>query len=335
MKKARLFENGEEVILSADEVKEGLYDIDSNFTDLEEKFKVQYVSSAKAGGGPYFRLYYSKEDYDKYSTEKKTRYDILKNLRHWQIGPWHRDWQDRLSEFTLIEECIKNPETGLYKFADSFYEKGNLIIELQHSFIDRDFELRNEFYKNLGYKVIWLYDLKKSNVRFNGNYIEILEDNARGFFKIATNPDNLKNNLVFIQVKDGKIYRVKELFRKEINDLMGLKSTIRYFEMNGIYTAEEFTDNIKNLNKNFLSINNSNEPKSLFDLWQDGMKKAVFKQNNSDWYIRLKLGPKEQIERFGDIKGNFSKDKYFHATDYDLKTIWYANEKRWILEWYK
>ena len=238
MKRARLFKNGKEIIVSADDVKAGLYERSYEFVDLEENFKVIYVKAAKCGGGPYFRLYYNREDYQKMSEEQKSKYDILSNLRHWQNGPWHNEWQDRLSSFTVIEKYVKNQETGKYKFADSFYEKGNLIIELQHSFIDRDFEERNEFYNKLGYKTIWLYDLPNSTVKYDGKYIEILEDNARGFFKIAENPDNLKDNLVFIQIKNDKIYRVRELQRKEINNDK-LKSSIRYFELDGVYSAEE------------------------------------------------------------------------------------------------
>ncbi len=334
MKRARLFKNGKEIIVSADDVKAGIYERSYEFVDLEENFKVTYVKAAKCGGGPYFRLYYNREDYQKMSDEQKSKYDILSDLRHWQNGPWHNEWQERLSSFTVIEKYIKNPETGKYKFADSFYEKGNLIIELQHSFIDRDFEERNEFYNKLGYKTIWLYDLPNSTVKYDGKYIEILEDNARGFFKIAEKPDNLKDNLVFIQIKNDKIYRVRELQRKEINNDK-LKSSIRYFELDGVYSAEEFINKIKNLDQDFLSIEKVDGPNTLFNLWEKEMKKAVFKQVDSEWYIRLTVGPSEQLDRFGEIKGNFSKDRYFPATDYELKPIWYANEKRWILVWSK
>ena len=335
LKRARLFKNGKVIIVSAEDIKAGLYDRDFEYTDIEENFEVTYVKAAKCGGGPYFRLYYSKEDYQKLSNEQKSRYDIVSELRHWQNGPWHIGWQKKLESFTQIEQFIKNPNTGKYKYADALYEKGKLIIELQHSFIDRDFENRNEFYKDLGYKTVWLYDLPKSTIKYNGKYIEILEDNARGFFKIAENPDNLKNNLVFIQIKNGSIFRVRELFRKENTGNKKLQSTIRYFENDGEYDAEEFVAKLKNLDKDFLSIEKVARPDTLFNLWKDNMKVAVFKQYDSDWFIRLTMGPLEQIKKFSEIKGNFSKDRFFPANHYDLKPIWYAKDERWYLVWSK
>ena len=60
MKHACIFkENYPLVLVSAEDIKNGLYSREEEFVDPEYEFKVQYVKGAKNNGGPYFRLYYS------------------------------------------------------------------------------------------------------------------------------------------------------------------------------------------------------------------------------------------------------------------------------------
>ena len=168
MKEALLFRENEDCILvSAEEVKAEKYSKDEEFVDPEYEFRVQYVKRAKGNGGPYFRYYYSIEDYSKLHPDKATKYEIVRNMRHCQESPWHKRWEDNLSDFCETEKHIKNPSTGKYKRADAFYGETNTSIEFQHSYIDKDFEKRNDFYSELSIKTIWLYDLTKSNVREN------------------------------------------------------------------------------------------------------------------------------------------------------------------------
>ena len=178
---AKLFDSEE--IVSARDVHDGKIDRKCEFVDIEDEFRVIYIKAAKANGRPHFRLYLSREDYNNLSEEKKTRYDILSKMRHYSETGWHMKWKERFLGFAEIEKYTKNEKTGKYKYADVLYEKAKTCIEIQHSFIGNDFETRNSFYKELGYRTIWLYDLTSLTAKpiENGMY-QILENNSKGDF---------------------------------------------------------------------------------------------------------------------------------------------------------
>lgn len=264
MDKAKIHKEGQDKIVLAQEIKEGLYDRGLDFVDPEEDFRVTYVSSSKNHGSPYFRLYYSLKDYMAMSEERKTRYDILREQHHFAESPWHRKWEERVRSFTKIERYIRNPKTHKYKRADAFYEKYKLCIEFQHSYIANDFNERNSFYSELGFKIIWLYDLTKHEAKIVDNIVEILEDNARGFFRVAEENVDLSKYPVFIEVKGGRIFRVNKLYRKAIKNKK--ESTIRYFDLDKVYdNSDEFVDAIRECEEELFEESSC---KSLIDLWK-------------------------------------------------------------------
>ena len=216
MNKAKIFENDADRLIEAIDIRNGKESKEHEFVDSEENFKVTYVKGAKNNGAPYFRLYMSHADYLKLTPERKTRFDILKGMNHFAETQWHKDWEESVKHFTSIEKYIKNPKTKEYKRADAYYEEAEIVIEFQHSYASFDFKLKNDFYKDLNINTIWLFDLMKLNTRENGEYIEILEDNARGFFKVSEEENNLNDYPVFIQVKSGLIYKVNSLERKKL-----------------------------------------------------------------------------------------------------------------------
>lgn len=246
MKYALLFRDNEEpVLVYAEDVKAGRYDRYNEYVDPEYEFKVEYVKSAKHGGGPYFRLYYSYEDYKRLYPERADRYQLVANMRRYEESEWHTRWKTNVSGFCHIEWTIPNKETQRWKIADAYYADMKTCIEFQHSYISFHFEEKNEFYRALSLQAVWLYDLSSSNIKTCADgSLEILEDNARGFFRISENVDNLRDNFVYIQMKSGKIYRVTELGRRETSQ--SLKSTIRYFWPSEIYEEQEFVTAIQN-----------------------------------------------------------------------------------------
>jgi len=261
MNEARIFKDNRSTVVKARDVLSGAISKENEFVDLEYEFRVIFVKSAKNNGSPYFRLYLSREDYKRLSKEQKSKYDILCEMRNLKESPWHREWKDKLKAFCSIEKTIRNIKTNQCKRADAFCEESNTCIELQHSYIANDFEERNAFYSRLGINIIWLYDLTKSNVKkINENVYEILENNAKGFFKISEIESNLFDWPIFIQSKDGFIYEIKKLERKSIDD--ELKSTIRQFSPIEIFSESEFFEFIKNYK------NNSNKPCSIRELWK-------------------------------------------------------------------
>ncbi|MBQ2940026.1 MAG: hypothetical protein IJE00_06615 [Clostridia bacterium] len=337
MREARIFrENGEPILVTAEAVKNGQYSRHEEFVDPEYEFKVIYVNGARNNGAPHFRLYLADEDYKRLSPEQKNRYDIVSNMRRFQESKWHKKWEENVSDFCEIEKYKRNPFTGKWKRADAYYGKHKIVIEFQHSYIALEFEERNSFYKEIGLKTIWLYDLPKAHVRFaNDGNIEILEDNARGFFKIADFPENLKNHLVYIQVKTGQIYRIKELHRRSSST--ELKSTIRYFSPSEVYAEKEFIEAIRNGQIVCDEPQKKLEDKcarALTELWKP----------NYRWMTVENVKTKERIvvnrgingEMFRDYKTGYLKYKYekengrWIPKDYFLNTK-KETEKVWVI----
>ena len=325
MKTARLFRDGSSILVNAEEVKAGHYDRNEEFVDPEYEFRVRFVKAAKNNGDPYFRLYYSYEDYKRLFPERASKYEIVANMRRFQESKWHKHWKNSLSSFCQIEQCIKNSATGKWKFADAYYSANKTCIEFQHSYISSDFEERNKFYLSISISTIWLYDLSNANVRkTDEDTFEILENNAKGFFKISENPKNLSDNLVYIQVKSGKIFRIKNLLRRISSS--DKQSTIRYFKSNEIYTDKDFIERIKdgsilsdtyNIKKNkelrFITpINNKDTqtkiPKPLNELWHNSYKWIIVKNCNTDEKIFINCDNNGGMYR--DFKTNYIRYKY-------------------------
>lgn len=70
------------------------------------------------------------------------------------MSDWHFEWQ---SKFPIDSREVVVEKEGVVHRADVLIK--NTVIEFQHSLISgEEFEARNRFYKNCGYRVIWLFD---------------------------------------------------------------------------------------------------------------------------------------------------------------------------------
>jgi hypothetical protein len=305
MDRARIFnENGEATWVTAEDVFCERVSRHCEFIDPEYEFKVTFVKASRGHGRPYFRLYLSRDDYKKFSPEQKNRYKILCDMRHYQESPWHRDWEDKFSSFCEIEKTFHEPESKVRKRTDAYCSASETCVEFQHSYINFDFEERNTFYKKIGLNIIWLYDLSRANVKKNADAdYEILEDNARGFFRIAEKPENIMRWPVFFQAKDSHIYRVKKLDRKEVDS--ELKSTIRLFRPDAIYTEEEFIEGIKEGNESFWS-DDYKEKKSrglhtISELWSPKFSYMIvqntLEEKKSKEFLRINRDNNDNIFR--------------------------------------
>ncbi len=250
MEKALLFYDGEPILVSAEEVLVGKYLRDSEFVDAEyPDYKVRFICAGKPAQGaeigiPYFRLYYSYKEYKELYPDRADKYKIVADMRKFQESPWHREWKEKLSSFCETEKYFKFENR--WKYADAFYTDTDTCIELQHSYSGSEFEDRNEFYSALKKKIVWLFHLPKAQVReAKDGTLEILEDNARGFFRAAYETQNKFDNVsVFIQTKSQKIYRVTELYRRNGNFAQHI-ATVRFFKPNGVWTEEEWIEDLR------------------------------------------------------------------------------------------
>ena len=81
--------------------------------------------------------------------------DTWERRHSYDISPWHNDWQ---SLFPKVNQEVKLCLGETRHRADVLIDR--TVIEFQHSIMPvKDFDDRNNFYFNLGYKVIWLFDL--------------------------------------------------------------------------------------------------------------------------------------------------------------------------------
>lgn len=77
----------------------------------------------------------------------------LDDWKH-DMSDWHFEWQ---SKFPIESREIVVEKDGVVHRADILIN--DTVIEFQHSYISgEEFEVRNSFYKNCGYRVIWLFD---------------------------------------------------------------------------------------------------------------------------------------------------------------------------------
>lgn len=76
---------------------------------------------------------------------------------HYDMSNWHLMWQDKFPRDT--QEIVKVSDGKKHR-ADILIEECKTVLEFQHSPLDaNEFDERNVFYNNLGYKVIWVFDV--------------------------------------------------------------------------------------------------------------------------------------------------------------------------------
>ena len=81
--------------------------------------------------------------------------DSWERSRTYDMSPWHNEWQ---SLFPNANQEIKLTLGETRHRADVIIDR--TVIEFQHSIMPvKAFDERNNFYFNLGYKVVWLFDL--------------------------------------------------------------------------------------------------------------------------------------------------------------------------------
>ena len=102
--------------------------------------------------------------------------DSWESNHSYDMSPWHNEWQ---SLFPQVNQEIKLSLGETKHRADVMI--GRTVIEFQHSIMSvQAFNDRNCFYFNLGYKVVWLFDL--SGV-FSMGGLTYREENGRLFFR--------------------------------------------------------------------------------------------------------------------------------------------------------
>ncbi|MBQ6052770.1 MAG: UvrD-helicase domain-containing protein [Clostridia bacterium] len=120
--------------------------------------------------------------------------DTWEQTRAYDMSIWHNEWQSR---FPKANQEIKLSLGDTRHRADVLID--STVVEFQHSIMPvKSFDDRNNFYFNLGYKVVWLFDL--SDIYCDGN-LSYCKENGRLCFK-WNNPKKAFNSY---DVKSGCI----------------------------------------------------------------------------------------------------------------------------------
>lgn len=144
----------------------------------------------------------------------------------YDITPWHNEWQ---SCFPEINQEVRLNLGEVCHRADVLVDR--TAVEFQHSILSPSvFDDRNNFYLNLGYKVVWVFDI--SNLYKNGKIRYETENDACRFYwsnpkKTFSAYDINKGEIeLFFHIEDegeGNIFHVRwasylgfEEFRTEI-----------------------------------------------------------------------------------------------------------------------
>ena len=130
----------------------------------------------------------------------------LDDWKH-DMSDWHFDWQ---SKFPIENREIVVEKDGVSHRADVLIN--GTVIEFQHSPISsEEFETRNCFYKNSGYRVVWLFDAT-DKMKIDDCFGLVWKRKTTLFSKMKTPIDGLflqnylpkKDNLLCLAEPDSK-----------------------------------------------------------------------------------------------------------------------------------
>lgn len=184
----------------------------------------------------------------------------------YDMSYWHFKWQNRFPK-EYQEVVVKHG--GKTHRADILIEEKKIVIEFQHSPLSvEEFEARNSFYKKLGYKVYWLFDLtdlfesgtlsetSRPNIykwvrpRATFDWLDLKNDGISLYFQFTNHAeDNLhlqdikkRMDLDYYITSENREYY--ENYKDEIGCIAHVNwvsdNGIKWFAANNYYSVEEF-----------------------------------------------------------------------------------------------
>ena len=137
----------------------------------------------------------------------------LDDWKH-DMSDWHFEWQ---SKFPIESREVVVEKDGVVHRADILIN--DTVIEFQHSPISgEEFESRNRFYKNCGYRVVWLFDAT-GKMKIDDCSDLVWRRKTTLFSSVRTSIDAVyvqhylpdKNDLILLSELDPKDVKHKEL----------------------------------------------------------------------------------------------------------------------------
>lgn len=206
---------------------------------------------------------------------------------HYDMSDWHYNWQNQFP--IKNQECVFESNNKIHR-ADVYINK--TVFEFQHSPIsESEFDDRNSFYNELGFHVIWIFDVRDK-------MIEHIRDVAKHSYRVFSwkypirfleKSINLRGKItIFLQIDDS-------IWDRQSN----YKSILNFQELEIYPNLIKIEDLISGLSE-FIS----NDYYSDFEILDKFLK---LNYENKEWYS-YKLKPEPE----------FLSDYLYHSHFYDL-----------------
>ncbi|MBR3804000.1 MAG: hypothetical protein IKJ14_01460 [Clostridia bacterium] len=237
---------------------------------------------------------------------------------HYDMTEWHYDWQNK---FPLDTQEIVKFYNGEKHRADVLLEDKKIVLEFQHSSLSSfEFFKRNTFYNKLGYKVVWLFDVRDEYDCLKIEESDKKENLWRWKYPRRTFESyNYKN-------KDVEIFlQFSEDFLCKVNWSIDCLSK---FITGKSYSEETFVDLFIKREKVLHEL-----AKSVFELWMDSFRVAIFRNVKTNKYIKILKNPNEQFKKNKRVFGYLSSDGYTYTKE--TKELYGVYKPEWICEWFK
>lgn len=162
---------------------------------------------------------------------------------HYDMSLWHSLWQDKFPKET--QEIVKKKDGKTHR-ADVLLESKKIVLEFQHSPMSPDeFSDRNDFYNDLEYRVIWVFDA--SNEYYEGRIIEHETKDNVFRWKHPRNTFNYldkieKQNPIFLQLQNDASDDERIIEAKRILEAMPDIDDALFPEEEEYYNENKYND---------------------------------------------------------------------------------------------
>lgn len=248
---------------------------------------------------------------------------------NYDMSEWHRSWQEMFPE--ECRECVVTLGDTSHR-ADVLVSK--TVVEFQHSPISyEEFDERNRFYQDAGYKVIWLFDLENA---YKSRKIE-LEDSFEGKYRWKWAFGTLYN-----YDTNQSAVEVFFQFHREERGIIKLKwktpDRCKYFYAgDNKLNAYEFVNYVGENNKNntLIDFTKQYDLGSIIICCPDDY--IVVHNNNPSNNRNVKIHASFFRDNYkaGRIDGFLSTRREKNCFEFfsDRREIMYADQKQWTLIW--
>lgn len=262
--------------------------------------------------------------------------------QYYDTSEWHINWQNKFPIDS--QEVIRIDDKGKKHIADVLINK--TVIEFQHSNLPfEEFNDRNIFWSNLGYRVIWVFDGNEIfNNGYSGGYL-YFKSPLKPLKMISSIPDYLN---IFIEgTMDYNLFEESGSFLYHVGDV-DQETGISF---NGKCELDKFYDKIMNnwdfdfkkdeyIDLDSLRKNNDRdikiiEPKTLIELFEqnENTSKLVAYNQNSGYDFLIDRYNYERLKSRKKAYGKMKKHCYKKFLYNEKQEIYDSFASVWYYQW--